>query len=156
MAQDPVAGSAKADLLRDLDDAFVGLMGVVRSLPRVAPSGEGEWGAFEIVAHLDGWHLSAAGRIERIGRGEQVANPGDFDVLNAAFVAERAGLSRDALERQLEESFRGMRAAVSSAPDAVFWRGQPGQEDSLAYFIAYENGPAHYDEHMTDLKDVRP
>lgn len=152
MAQEHVGGFVKERLLREMDAGFSELMAVARALPRLAPSRDGRWGSFETLSHMVGWHLSAAARLQQMARDEQPAHPGPDDEVNAVFVAERAGLSADELLAQLESSFRELRGAVEDVNAAAFWLSGRGEEDSLAYFIAYANGPEHYREHAQDLK----
>ena len=48
-----------------------------------------------------------------------------------------------------------MRSSIESVPASEFWRGKDGEEDSIAYFIAYANGAGHYDEHIAELAAAR-
>jgi hypothetical protein len=147
-----VPKEVKRSLLRELESAFEELMSAARSLGPLAPATDGAWSAFEVLAHLDGWHRSAAGRLGEIARGEEPSAPPPFDEANAAFVVERAALNGGELLRSLGEGFALLREAVAATPGVHFWRGRPGEEDSLAYFIAHENGPGHYREHMAGLR----
>ena len=155
MAQNPVGGSAKADLLRGLDESFRSFIQAAESVPSLRPA-DGAWGPLEVLCHIDGWHLSAAERLEQMAGGGEVLSPGEADALNARFVAERRDLSGPQLLVRVRESFSRMRSAADALTDAQYSRGEAGNLDSLAYFIVNANGQEHYAEHLEDLKAVRP
>ena len=152
MAQDSVA--VKRGVLSDLASAFDRLLALAESLPNLEPSDE--WGPFEVLSHIDGWHLSAAGRLRQIGAGGEVLSPGEADILNQRFMGERRGLSGAELLERLRLSFAEMRAAAESVPASEYSKGEGGMLDSLAYFIVNANGPEHYHEHMQDLRAGAP
>ncbi len=153
MAQEPLAGF-KEQLLGELDTAFAALMDRVRAQPLLAPSNTASWGTFEMLAHLAGWHESAAARLRDIAAGRPVVPPGAADDLNARFVAERAGLPAARLLADVNASFRSMREAARTVPASEFKRGADSEHHSLAYFILWANGPEHYAEHMADLESL--
>ncbi len=153
MAQEPLA-TVKEQLLGELDTAFAGLMERVRAQPLLAPSNAESWGTFEMLAHLAGWHESAAARLRDIAAGRPVVPPGAADDLNRRFVAERAGLPAAGLMADLKASFQSMREAGRSVPASEFKRGADSGEHSLAYFIVWANGPEHYAEHMAELESL--
>jgi hypothetical protein len=133
-----------------MDVAFEALRERARSLP-LRPS-EGEWGPFEVLSHIAGWHQMTAGRLQQIARGEEADTPPGEDEANAGFVAQRRGLTAEALVADVESTFLALREAVSQVPAGEFWRGAPGEEDSLAYFITAANTFEHYPEHQEHLK----
>ena len=146
-----MTNDARADLIAAADTSFAAMMGAARALPVLAPAASGEWGAFECLAHIDGWHLSAASRLRQIAEDKVVTSPEDADALNERFIAERRHLSPEQLLTGLAASFRELKEAALDLPAAEFWRGGAGREDSLAYFIFNANGPDHYREHEKDF-----
>jgi hypothetical protein len=144
----------KSELLAELDQAFASLLDTLGALRALTESG-GDWGPYEIVAHMSGWHTRAAERLRFIARGESPPPPSDTetpDQLNLRYVADRRGQSAAALVSELKTSLADLRSAIESVPESEFWRGKNGEEDSIAYFIAYVNGAGHYDEHLAELK----
>jgi hypothetical protein len=153
VAQEPLTPSAKTELLRRLEEGFAAFMEAVSHVyHELEPSEEG-WGAFEVLAHVDGWHRFTARRLRQIATGAKPIEPGPEDNMNEAFVAERAGLSGVELVDQVRQSFEELQEAVEAVPEREFWRGQGSEEDSLAYFIAKANGPDHYEEHLPELRE---
>jgi len=148
----------KRDLLSDLDASFKRLMAAARAHPEIAPSAgrAGDWGAFEALAHIAGWHLSAAARLRQIASGEAVTPPGTADQMNERFVRERAGLSREQLFLEVEGTFAEMRSAGAGLAPSHFRRAASTEEHSLAYFILWANGPGHYAEHIEQLERSPP
>ncbi len=148
----------KRDLLSDLDSSFDGLLAAARALPPIQPSPQPltDWGAFEALAHIAGWHLSAAGRLRQIASGEAATPPGTADQMNELFVRERAGLSREQLLLEVEGTFAEMRSAGAGLAPSHVRRGASTEGQSLAYFILWANGPGHYAEHIEQLRPSRP
>jgi hypothetical protein len=140
----------KEELLAELDASFGELVAALPAIDGLASSPD-SWGPFEVLSHIAGWHLSAAARLRQMARGEEVTPPGPSDEVNSRFVAERASLSGRELVAALQESFRELKDAARAVPESQFWRGQAGEEDSLAYFIVDANGPEHYREHLPEL-----
>ncbi|HXH21245.1 MAG TPA: maleylpyruvate isomerase N-terminal domain-containing protein [Dehalococcoidia bacterium] len=152
MAQEDLGPGVKADLLRRMDEGFGVLTAALAGAPGLRPAPEGGWGPFEVVSHLNGWHLLSARRLLQIARGEGASSPPSDDEANACFVADRRHLSADALLAELESSFATLKDAVASVPAREFWLGLHGELDSLAHFIAAANSYEHYAEHLGDLK----
>lgn len=152
MAQDPLDPTAKRDLLGALHSSFHELKGALPAPDAISPARD-DWGVFEVVAHLSGWHSFSARRLRQIASNEPPMTPGDEDSMNVRFVRERSNLTADELLRQLQDSFNDLVSAVETVAESEFWRGKDGEEDSLAYFIANANGPEHYAEHLPDLRE---
>jgi len=138
-----------------MDEAFRDLKEPASAIAGLRPATDGQWHTFEVLSHICGWHLRSADRLRRLARGEGDNPPSDEDAQNAGYVAERRNLTRDQLIAELASSYLELRLAVEATPNADFWRGGPGEEDSLAYFVALANGPGHYHEHMADLTSRR-
>jgi hypothetical protein len=153
VAQDAVE-SAKAHIMRELESGFAGLVRITAGLGEVQPARTEEWGHFEVLSHVVGWHLRAAGRLRAIAAGTEPGPAGDADRLNEQFVSERRNLAWPELQAQLLSSYQALRSAAEAVPESQFWRGKPGEEDSLAYFLAAVNGPDHYREHYPDLGEA--
>ena len=105
MAQEPLT-SVKGQLLAELDAAFEGLLAVIDALPPLAES-SGNWGPYEVVSHMSGWHTRAAERLRFIARGQKPPPPSDTetpDQLNVRYVAERRGRPAEALISELKNS----------------------------------------------------
>jgi hypothetical protein len=143
--------TVKQLLLAQMSERFRDLMRQVESMRELGPSPDGTWCAFEVLSHICGWHLRSADRLRRLARGEEDNPPDDEDRINAGYVAERRSLGADGLRTALAASFADLEAAVAEMPEAAFWRGGPGEEDSLPYFIAAANSHEHYEEHLPAL-----
>jgi uncharacterized protein (TIGR03083 family) len=154
VAEERLIGTAKQELLQSLYGSFRELTDALPQADSLMPSPDG-WGVFEVVAHLSGWHRFSAGRLRQLAAGQEPISPADEDSMNASFVRERADWTAEALLRDLHDTFRDFVAAVEAVPDAEFWRGPPGADDSLAYFIVNANGPDHYAEHVEDVRSWR-
>jgi len=153
MAQELVGREAKRELLPELDASFAEFMAFIEG-ERPARTPAATWGEREVLAHIVGWHRSAASRLLDISRGARDVGPpaGSADEVNRRFVSERAGLSRQELLVQVKDSFEAMRSAAQAVPEGRFRKGAVPDEHSLAYFVLWANGPDHYAEHLEQLR----
>jgi hypothetical protein len=143
--------TAKTELLERMAAGFADLRRQAHALPDLRPSVDGTCHAFEVLSHICGWHRRTDDRLRRLARGEADIPPHDEDRINAGYVAQHATFSTAALLAALDDSFGDLQSAVQETPDGDFWRGGPGEEDSLAYFIVAANTYEHYEEHAADL-----
>ena len=145
----------KQELLEQAESEFAALKAAVAGLDEAAMTRVwlGGWGVREILAHMVGWHREMIPVLTRLARGEKPIADGvsyeDVDAWNARFAAAKAGLPAGAVLSALEASHRDFLAATRAIPEERF---APGK---TATRLVDLNGPHHYREHGTEIREWR-
>lgn len=111
----------------------------------------GKWSLHDLIAHLIGWNLDGADRIERTLAKEAVPSYSSDEVnaMNDAFVAERRLLSREALIEAWSEASEKVIAVLSGLKDKELSLTTPA--GTLAELIA-ELTYAHEYDHLKKIQ----
>lgn len=145
----------KHDLLRQAEEEFTALKSAVAGLGEAELTRVwlGTWSVRDVLAHMTGWHREMIPALERMARGERPFGEGvsyqDVDTWNEKFAAAGRGRSAAAIWRELEASHRDFVAAAGKVPEERF------APDKTATRIVDLNGPHHYREHGTEIREWR-
>jgi hypothetical protein len=146
--------SDKATLLREADLALGELRGAIDGLADedMRRVWLGTWGVREILIHISGWHDEMAAALGRVAKGDAPYAAGtydDFDVWNARFVDEKAGVKTADVLAELDVSHRKLLGAAAPLPESLFAPGAAarGPFEGVA--------AAHYREHAAQIRQWR-
>jgi hypothetical protein len=146
--------SDKARLLRDADEAYAELREAVEGLTEEEMRSVwlGSWGVREILIHISGWHEVVAPALGRVARGEAPWPAGtydDFDAWNARFVLQKTGVKVGDILAELDATHRGLVVAAGAVPEQYLEQGGSARE------LFESNGPGHYREHASQIREWR-
>ncbi len=145
----------REELLAELDEAFAGLLATCRDLPeaRKRVVMQGTWSVKDILVHIAGWHREMAGALARVARGERAAPEGvdysNFDAWNARWVEAARATPDSEVEKELAESYRVFREAVTALPENRLIPGRTADR------IVHEAGMDHYRHHAAQIRTWR-
>jgi hypothetical protein len=138
-----------AATLERLDGAWREFRSLVAAFPleRLGdPIGSG-WTRKQMLAHISGWHESAADRLLAFSKtGKPQPLPAAVDVFNARVARAAIGRTSGEVVDSLDSSFSRLRRQLAQLDDA-----QLVEDEGWALTLVAENTYEHYEEHAAEL-----
>lgn len=145
--------SKKETLMRELESAYNEFYETIKD---VSPEDflvkwqDGRWGLREIAAHHAGWLGKFAGDMERMARGEQLANEDvDVEAMDETFAEHTKGKVKDEVLFELQQAVNAFLDAAEKIPDDLY------EEDGGLEPMFQAAGITHFRQHLAEIQQWR-